>query len=227
AAQVIRDVYAKKGEANVIFASSPSQLNLFDALIKEEIDWGKVNVFHMDEYIGISTEEPASFGNYVREHLLKYLSPKCVYYLNGLARDIYAECDRYARLLTDHPVDVTFAGIGENGHMAFNDPYIADFFDPKLVKINECLDDACRCQQVNDHWFTSIDQVPEKALTLTFPALLRAPFLIITVPGFSKRKIIKEVLEGPIGLDVPSTCARLHRNAVLFIDDASAQLLDV
>jgi len=225
AAADIRNAYETKGEANLIFASSPSQRDVLHALQKEDVDWSKVNAFHMDEYIGISIEHPSSFANYLREGFLKYLPLKNIFYLDGLAEDIPVECERYAELLVRYPTDITFAGIGENGHMAFNDPYIADFFEPCLVKVNPCLDDACRMQQVRDGWFDTIDSVPDSALTLTFPALLRAPRLIITVPSVTKKEIVQKVLELPVSLDVPASCARLHRNAVMYIDDDAATLL--
>lgn len=226
AAALIRQVIEEKGEANLIFASSPSQMDVLSALIKEPVEWNRVNAFHMDEYIGIDIGHKASFANYLRENFFRHLKLKNIYYLNGMA-DSAEECLRYSGLLLKHPVDITFAGIGENGHMAFNDPYIADFFDPLLVKINPSLDAVCRAQQVRDGWFASLDEVPDQALTLTFPALLRAPYLIITAPSKTKQGIVREVLEGPICLEVPSTAARLHRNAALYIDAASAALLSV
>ena len=225
AAADIRNAYETKGEANLIFASSPSQMDVLNALRKEDVDWTKVNAFHMDEYIGLGIEHPSSFANYIRENFLKFLPLKNAFYLNGLAEDIPAECRRYAKLLMDYPTDITFAGIGENGHMAFNDPYLADFFEPDLVKVNPCLDDVCRSQQVHDGWFDSLDSVPSSAITLTFPALLRAPRMIITVPGEAKKQIVHETLDFPVSLDVPGSCARLHRNAAMSIDDASAALL--
>ncbi len=225
AAEDIRNVYNARGEANLVFASSPSQMDLLNALRREEVDWTKVNAFHMDEYIGLSIEHCASFANYLRENFFKYLPLRNIFYLNGLAEDIPAECDRYSRLLLEHPTDITFAGIGENGHMAFNDPYLADFFEPRLVKTNPCLDDECRAQQVHDKWFEKLADVPESALTLTFPALLRAPRLIVTVPGKTKAEIVHKVLDLPVSLDVPGSCARLHRNAVMFIDNDAATLL--
>lgn len=226
AAKLIRDTYEAKGEANLIFASSPSQLDVLKALIKEDVDWSRVNAFHMDEYVGVGIEHKASFANYLRETFFRFINLKSANYLNGLAEDIEAECERYAKLLLEHPVDITFAGIGENGHMAFNDPYLADFFDPKIVKTNDELDSICRYQQVRDGWFRTLEEVPQRAMTLTFPAMLRAPHMVITSPSSTKAKIVKAVLEGPICLDVPSTCARLHKDAVLYIDDAAAALLD-
>lgn len=225
AAALIRQICAEKGEVNLIFASSPSQMDILTALRNEDVDWHHVNAFHMDEYVGISMEHKASFAEYLRKNFFCYLPLKSVHYMNGKAADIRAECDRYSRLLLEYPVDITFAGIGENGHMAFNDPYIADFFDPLLVKVNPSLDPTCRYQQVRDGWFETLDDVPSHAMTLTFSALLRAPHLIITAPSETKQRIIQRVLEGPIGLEAPATAARLHRDAVLYIDNAAASLL--
>lgn len=224
AAGLIRRVCEARGEANLVFASSPSQLELLTALRRETVDWSRVNAFHMDEYVGVDREHGASFAHYLREHFFRYLPLKSVHYIDGTAEP-EAECGRYSRLLLKYPTDITFAGIGENGHMAFNDPYLADFFDPRLVKLNPALDDVCRYQQVRDGWFATTDDVPSRAVTLTMPALLRAPHLILTAPGETKRRIIQRVLEGPIGLETPATAARLHRNAVLYIDAASAALL--
>jgi len=225
AAELIRRTLSEKGEANLIFASSPSQMDVLSALLREDVDWSRVNAFHMDEYIGVGVEHRASFANYLRENFFRHLRLGSVHYLNGEAGDIEEECRRYSRLLEEHPVDITFAGIGENGHMAFNDPYLADFFDPLTVKVNACLDPVCRGQQVRDGWFSALEEVPASAMTLTLPALLRSPHLIVTAPGGTKREIIRRVLEGPICLEVPGTAARLHRDAVLYIDDASAALL--
>lgn len=225
AAADIRRVYEAKGECNIVFASAPSQMDLLNALMNEDVDWSKVNAFHMDEYIGLSIEHPSSFANYIRENFLKHLNLKSVHYLNGLAEDIPAECERYSELLRKYPTDITFAGIGENGHMAFNDPYIADFFEAALVKINPGLDDECRAQQVHDGWFETLDDVPSSAYTLTFPALLKAPRLIVTVPGPTKTDIVQKTLELPVSLDIPASSARLHKNAVLYIDDAAAAKL--
>ena len=225
AAALIRKVIEEKGEANLIFASSPSQMDVLTSILNEDVDWGCVNAFHMDEYIGIDIEHKASFANYLRENFFCKVQMKSIHYLNGAAEDIDEECRRYSKLLEEHPIDITFAGIGENGHMAFNDPYLADFFDPLLVKVNGGLDDVCRFQQVRDGWFATLEDVPDSAMTLTFPALLRAPHLVITAPSDTKKEIIQKVLEGPICLAVPSTCARLHKDAVLYIDDAAAALL--
>jgi glucosamine-6-phosphate deaminase len=225
AAELIRSVYTKKGCANIIFASSPSQIDLLMALLKEDVDWKKVNAFHMDEYIGLSIEHKASFANYIRENFFALAKPGAVWYLDGLAKDTSAECRRYEKLLFEYPTDITFAGIGENGHMAFNDPAIADFFEKDLVKINHSLDAVCRQQQINDGWFKTLAEVPDSAFTVTFYGLLRADHIMVMVPGKTKSAIVKACLKGPICPEVPSSIIRVHRNVRMFIDKDSASEL--
>jgi len=225
AAGLIRSVYETNGVANIIFASSPSQLDVLGSLIIEDVDWGRVNAFHMDEYIGLGIEHASSFANYIRNHFFSKITLKNAFYMNGKAEDIQKECERYSELLEKYPTDITFGGIGENGHMAFNDPEIADFFESKLMKVNTSLDALCRQQQVNDGWFAKLDDVPDSALTVTFPAMLRARYLFITSPGKSKSEIIAKCLEGAISREVPASVIRLHNNARLYIDiDSASQL---
>jgi glucosamine-6-phosphate deaminase len=227
AAELIRSVYNRKGGVNIIFASSPSQLDLLTALLKEDVDWKRVNAFHMDEYAGLDIENKASFGNYIRDNFLAKAKPGQVFYFNGLAKDRAAECRRYEKLLLEYPTDITFAGIGENGHMAFNDPEIADFFEKDLVKINGSLDAVCRQQQINDGWFKTLDEVPDSAYTVTFYGLLRADYIVVTVPAKTKSAIVKACLEGPICLEAPSSIIRVHRNVRMFIDKDSASELTI
>ena len=227
AARLIRNAYEDKGYANLIFASSPSQLGMLSVLANEAVDWGKVNAFHMDEYIGLGIEHKASFANYIRENFFKKVKMNNNFYINGLAKDIEMECKRYADLLEQFPTDITFAGIGENGHLAFNDPKIADFFEPRLMKVNESLDEVCRQQQLNDGWFEKLEDIPEKALTITLSGLLRAKYFFATVPGKTKSNIIKRCLEEPISQKVPASILRLHQNAVLYIDSDSASKLEM
>lgn len=222
AAKLIRDTYGAKGEANIIFASSPSQLDVLNALLKEDVDWSRVNAFHMDEYIGLSIEHKASFANYLRENFFSKIRLKGTFYLNGMAEDVDAECRRYADLLMRYPTDITFAGVGENGHLAFNDPRIADFFEKPLVKVNGSLDAVCRQQQINDDWFEKLEDVPDSAITVTFPGLLRATHVLATVPGSSKSDIVAKSLQGPIGVEVPASILRLHADARMSIDAESA-----
>ena len=225
AARLIREVYKKNACANLIFASSPSQLEMLNGLLNEDVDWGKVNAFHMDEYIGLGNEHKASFANYIRENFFKKVRMKNVFYMNGLAEDIETECKRYEGLLEEYPTDITFAGIGENGHLAFNDPEIADFFEPQFMKVNESLDAVCRQQQLNDGWFERLEDVPEKAMTITMSGLLRAGCVFATVPGKTKSEIVAKCLEESISHSVPASILRLHKNAMLYIDMDSASKL--
>lgn len=228
AGEKLRQVLADKGTASIIFASAPSQLEVLAGLSNEEgIDWNKVTAFHMDEYIGLPGDAPQSFGNYLRTRFFNSLPFKHVFYMNGNPVDINAECERYADLLRQYPVDISFLGIGENGHIAFNDPHIADFNDPLLVKLNDNLDQLCRQQQVNDGWFSSVEDVPDQAITITIPGLLAAKYVYTIVPGKTKQAIIKRCLEGPVGLDCPGTVIRLHPASQLYLDADSAGLLDL
>jgi glucosamine-6-phosphate deaminase len=228
AGKTLRSLLATKPFVNIIFASAPSQLEALDALRMEAgIEWNRVNAFHMDEYIGMPSDAPQSFGNYLRERFFTKLSFCQVFYMDGNAPDVLAECERYSLLLREYPVDVAFVGIGENGHLAFNDPYIADFEDPLLVKVNENLDAECRQQQVTDGWFKSLADVPNKAITITIPGLVAARDIFAIVPGKTKQKIVKRCLEDPIGVDCPGTILRSHDSAKLYLDADSAAILDL
>ena len=217
----LKEVLADKEYANVIFAAAPSQADFLDSLTREEgIDWKRVNVFHMDEYIGISIEQEQSFARFVKTLVADKLGVGNFYALNGKAEDIDAECARYTKLLRDNPVDIVCLGIGENGHIAFNDPGEADFWDAKDVKIVK-LDEVCRNQQVNDKCFEDIDSVPKCAMTLTVPALLRAGAMFCTVPAKTKAEAVKLTLAGAIDDMCPATALRLHKCASFYCDSDS------
>lgn len=226
-AELIGRVAAEKGEVNMIFASAPSQMDVLAALLETGgVPWEQINAFHMDEYIGLLGDAPQSFGNYLRTRFFSKKPFRSVHYLDGNAPDIAAECDRYAALLTQHPVDISVVGIGANGHLAFNDPGIAKFDDPVLVKVNPGLDDTCIQQQVDDGWFPTRADVPTTALTLTMPALTRAPHLTAIVPTAEKAAILQRFAKGPISEDCPATILRRHPDATLFLDRDAASLLD-
>ena len=178
----------------------------------------------MDEYIGIDGSKPQSFGNFLYRSIFSKVPFKTVNYLNGVAPDIEAECHRYASLLKDYPVDIVCLGIGENGHIAFNDPAFADFNDPKLVKVVE-LDNICRTQQVHEKCFPTLDDVPKKAMTLTIPALLRAERMFCIVPFTNKAKAVKRMLEGEISEECPATILRKKQNSCLYLNNESSSLL--
>ena len=214
-----------KPQINVIFAAAPSQNEVLASLVADkDIDWSRINAYHMDEYIGLDADAPQGFGNFLREHIFDRVSFASVNLIDVTAKDADAEAARYGEMLDRNPADVVVMGIGENGHIAFNDPPVADFADPKTVKA-VALDEICRNQQVNDGCFASIDQVPTHALTVTVPALARAPYLFCIVPAPSKAWAVKETLTGSIDEHCPASILRTHKSAVLYLDRDSAALL--
>jgi glucosamine-6-phosphate deaminase len=226
AGSCLRRLLAEKEEVNIIFASAPSQLDALAALREEpEIAWERVNAFHMDEYVGLPAGAPQSFGNYIKTHFFNLVKFKQVFYMNGNAPDLEQECERYAALLRQYPVDISFVGIGENGHLAFNDPHIANFNDPRLVKLNSDMDPTCRQQQVTDGWFADPSLVPQQAITITIPGLMAAQYVYAIVPGPTKQQIVKQCIEWPVGTDCPATILRQHPAAQLYLDASSAALL--
>jgi glucosamine-6-phosphate deaminase len=224
AAGEIARALRERGSARVILASAPSQNELLTTLTEAAIDWSRVTLFHMDEYVGVDAQSPASFRRYQAEHVLSRIKPAAFHGISGEAADTEAECARYARLLSDSPIDVVCLGIGENGHLAFVDPPFADFADPLLVKIVE-LDEICRHQQVHDGCFPKLDAVPRRAITLTLTALTSGKALFCAVPGPRKAQAVRETLEGPMSPACPATILRKHPNATLYLDADSASLL--
>ncbi|MDF2430445.1 MAG: glucosamine-6-phosphate deaminase [Mucilaginibacter sp.] len=220
----ISELLKTKQFVNMIFAAAPSQNDFLDELIKKDIEWNRINAFHMDEYVGLDANAPQGFGNFLRDRLFKKVSFRSVQYLNGNAGDLEAECNRYANLLSLQPADIVCMGIGENTHLAFNDPHVADFNDPHVVKIVD-LDMECRQQQVNDGCFDSVEEVPTHALTLTVPTLVKAACVYCIVPGEKKAKAVYHTLNEPITEKYPSTILRKHLNATLFIDEKSSVLI--
>lgn len=221
----IVELLAKKEEINMIFAAAPSQNDVLKSLTEySDIDWSRVNAFHMDEYIGLDKTAPQGFGNFLMSHIFGLVPFKTINLLDCEAKDPEKECERYTKLLKDNPTDIVVMGIGENGHIAFNDPWIADFNDPKMVKIVP-LDEVCRQQQVNDGCFKSIDEVPKNALTLTCPTLVKAPYLFCIVPAITKANAVKRTLNGEINEDCPATILRRQPSATLYLDGDSSSLL--
>lgn len=224
-AEKMREILRMRKAFSIVFASAPSQNEFLEELSQSPgIDWGNVTAFHLDEYVGLSSEAPESFGHFLRVKLSEKVRPGNVYYLNGMAGDLEAECKRYAGLLKDHPLDVACIGIGENGHLAFNDPPFADFQDPLIVKIVE-LDLVSRQQQVHDGCFPNLDDVPRKAITLTIPAILSAAFIYCMVPGPMKAEAVKKTLQSSISTACPATILRKHENIIVFLDEDSARLI--
>lgn len=223
-AQRIKEVLREKPEVNIIFASAPSQNDLLASLAEiKGLDWSKVNAFHMDEYIGLPEEAPQKFSIYLRDGIFRKVKPGRVFYINGSA-DPDEECRRYTKLLEEYPVDIVCLGIGENGHLAFNDPHVADFNDPLLIKMVN-IDDTSRMQQVHDGNFSRIEEVPKLALSLTIPALLKARFALTVVPGPTKAQAVFNTLNGPISEKCPATALRRHPGSFLYLDRDSAALL--
>ena len=221
----IAQLLSEKAEINMIFAAAPSQNDVLKALVEDtSIEWNRVNAYHMDEYIGLDKDAPQGFGNFLKAHIFGLVPFKSVNYIDITATDPEAEAARYGALLDENPTDIVVMGIGENGHIAFNDPPVADFKDEKTVKPVK-LDEVCRQQQVNDGCFASIDKVPTHAMTLTVPTLVRAPYLFCIVPAPTKAKAVYETLNGSIDEHCPASILRLQENAILYLDNESSKLL--
>ncbi len=220
-AQALRDRLARDGRAAVLFASAPSQ-NEFLAALRDEpgIEWPKVTAFHLDEYVGIAPDHPASFRRFLVDRLFAHVKVAAFHGLDGQARDLAAECARYAALLRREAPALAVLGIGENGHLAFIDPPVCDFAEPADVRLVE-LDEPCRRQQVNDGCFPSLDEVPRTALSLTVPFLMRVPRAVAIVPGPAKRAAITAAVRGPVTRACPASILRRHRDATLFLDEDS------
>ncbi|MBP3481463.1 MAG: glucosamine-6-phosphate deaminase [Clostridia bacterium] len=223
--QTIKEMISARSELNIIFAAAPSQNTTLDALITKDIPWERINAFHMDEYIGLPIGSPAAFRCYLKDRLFSKVPFRSVHYIDAFSNDKDAECLRYSKLLTDYPVDIVILGIGENGHLAFNDPPVADFNDPVSVKA-VLLDDICRMQQVHDGCFTDISQVPHYALTLTIPALMAAKHMFCVVPYTTKAMAVRELLTTEhIDERFPASALRTHTGARLYCEQESASLL--
>lgn len=223
-AQLMRTAISNHGRARVIAATGNSQIAFIGALVKQKIEWASVELFHMDEYVGINPDHLASFRYWIRTRIEDRVHPLISHYLGGDAPDLVAEALRYAQLLEAAPIDVAFVGFGENGHIAFNDPPVANFYDRQMVKI-VALDDACRRQQVGEGHFKDIASVPARALTITCPGLFRAEAWICNVPDLRKAEAVKNALQGPIFETCPASLVQRHPNSCVFLDCESASLL--
>ena len=218
AARVLREAIQKQGSARIIVASAPSQNELVAGLVEApDIDWGRVTVFHMDEYVGLPAGHSATFRRYQQDHLLAHVTPAIFHGIRGEAPAPEAECARYSALLAGGPIDLVCLGIGENGHIAFNDPPVADFADALKAKV-VTLDGICRQQQVNDGCFPDFDSVPQRAITLTCPALMSGRSLVCVVPGPRKASAVAATLRGAISTACPASIMRSHASAILFVD---------
>ena len=220
----VREAISARGQARVIFATGASQYEFLAALLREEgIDWPRVTAFHLDEYLGLPEGHPASFRRYLRERLFDRLPFGAVHLLDGNTADPEQECRRYAALLTAGEIDVACIGIGENAHLAFNDPP-ADFDTPHPVHV-VTLDEACRRQQVGEGHFAGVEEVPGQALSLSIPAILAARAISCVVPDRRKAEAVRCALEGPLSPDCPASALRRHRDCHLWLDVHSAALL--
>jgi len=217
----LNEAIQQKGSANLILATGTSQFSYLEALKEKKIDWDKITVFHLDEYKGISDSHPASFRKYLNERILQTVKPGKVYLINGDAENMDEMLSEYEALLKRHPIDIACIGIGENGHIAFNDPPVADFNDPHLIKIVE-LDEACRNQQLGEGWFPTFDDVPKEAVSLTITAIMNCKVISCVVPDERKSTAVQHTLKNEISTVCPATILRKHPNAIIFLDEAAA-----
>jgi len=221
----INSLHQQQDFVNIIFAAAPSQNEFLAVLIaNESIDWSRVNSFHMDEYIGLPDGDSRLFASFLKDKIFGRLPFHTINYLNGNVVDLQAECVRYSDLLAQYPTDIVCMGIGENGHIAFNDPHVADFHDPAKVKMVN-LDAECRQQQVNDGCFVALNEVPTHALTLTIPTLMAANAVYCMVPGEKKAGAVYNTINKAVTEQHPATILRKHKNALLFLDNSSSALL--
>jgi glucosamine-6-phosphate deaminase len=209
-----------KEEIRMVFAAAPSQNEMLDYLAESQlIDWGRVTAFHMDEYIGLNGGAEQLFSLYLTRRLFSRVKMKGVHLINGNA-DPAKEAERYSALITEAPLDIICLGIGENGHIAFNDPPVADFNDPLIVK-KVSLDRSCRMQQVNEGCFARLEEVPEMALTLTIPVIFGASHLFCVVPGASKREAVRNTVNGPVTTSCPASVLQRHPDCSFYFDTDS------
>ena len=223
-ALIIREAIQARGTARILVATGNSQLDVIRHLVAEPVDWSKVDAFHLDEYVGIEPDHPASFHLWIRTRFVEKARPRSIEDLNGKAADPDAEARRYAALLAAGPVDLAFVGIGENGHIAFNDPHVADFSDPLLVK-RVTLDEASLRQQVGEGHFPDLASVPREALSVTCTGLLRVAHWVCCVPELRKAPAVQAALEGPLTTRCPASLIRTHPRAYVYLDNESASKL--
>src|SRR5690625_4546646 len=215
----IRQLLKEKEEINMIFAAAPSQNEFLNMLSKEPgIDWQRIHAFHMDEYIGLEENHPQRFSNFLKDKIFDKVNFNKVYLLNTNGQNPEMTCESYAELLRRFPPDIVCMGIGENTHVAFNDPHVADFNDADLIKLVS-LDEISRQQQVHDGCFATLEEVPKTAVTLTVPMLMSAKYVYCIVPGINKAEAVYHTLNEEIGERYPSTSLRRHPHAMLYLDE--------
>ncbi|MBN2130617.1 MAG: glucosamine-6-phosphate deaminase [Sedimentisphaerales bacterium] len=225
AATGIRDAIAQRGQANLILATGASQFEMLENLVAAQgTDWSKVVMFHLDEYIGLGPDHPASFRKYLRERFVEKVGDlKAAHFVDGDAEDPAQECERLGALIQAHPIDVACIGIGENGHLAFNDPP-ADFETEEPYLVVQ-LDERCRKQQLGEGWFETLAQVPAQALSMSIRQILKSNQLVVTVPDRRKAEAVRNALEGPVTPDCPASILREHANCSMFLDEPAGALL--
>lgn len=225
AAKVIKKTIEKNGEANIILATGTSQIEMLDNLVSADgIDWFKVTMFHLDEYIGLPASHPASFRKYLKERFVDRLPGlKAVHFVNGDAGNPKQECRRLGAIIAAHPIDVALVGIGENGHLAFNDPP-ADFQAEQPFIVVE-LDERCRGQQLGEGWFETLEQVPRSAISMSIRQIMNSKCIIVTVPEKRKAEAVKNALEGQVTNMCPASILQRHKNCKMFMDEDAALLL--
>ncbi|MBP8912442.1 MAG: glucosamine-6-phosphate deaminase [Phycisphaerae bacterium] len=225
AAQAIRRAIRNKGQANIILATGASQFEMLEHLVASQgIDWLKVVMFHLDEYIGLGADHPASFRKYLQERFVDLVTPlKAVYFVRGDAEDPAEECRRLGVLISANPIDVACLGIGENGHLAFNDPP-ADF-ETEEAYLTVQLDEQCRKQQLGEGWFPRFEDVPSRAISMSIRQILKSKQLVVTVPDMRKARAVKNAIEGPVTPQCPASILQQHPNCSIFLDELSASLL--
>lgn len=220
----LRSAIAERGEANLIVATGASQFTVLEALVKQpDIDWSKVTGFHLDEYIGLPLSHKASFRGYLKERFVDQVSLKDFHYIDGEVNPITDETARLAALISEKPIDVAFVGIGENGHLAFNDPP-ADF-DTEEPYIVVDLDDACRQQQLGEGWFPTFDDVPKQAISMSIRQIMKTAAIVCSVPDERKATAVKNSIEGPVTPDVPASMLQQHQQVTIYLDKAAASQL--
>lgn len=221
-AELIRKAILERGKANIIVATGASQFEMLNELVKEDIDWTVVTAFHLDEYIGITETHPASFRKYLKERFVDIVSPMEFNYVNG-ETDPYQECVRLGKLISRYPIDVAFVGIGENSHLAFNDPP-ADF-ETEQAYLVVTLDEECRRQQMGEGWFPTLNDVPKKAISMSIKQIMKSKAIICSVPDQRKAEAVKKTVEGAISPEIPASIMHQHETTWLYLDKDSASML--
>lgn len=222
-AELIRKAIKERGEANIIVATGASQFEMLEALVKEDVDWSKVTAFHLDEYVGMPVTHPASFRKYLKERFVDLIPIKKFHYVEGDATDPQAECDRLGEIISQKPIDVAFIGIGENGHLAFNDPP-ADF-ETETPYLVVTLDEVCRKQQLGEGWFPTFEDVPKQAISMSIKQIIKSASIICSVPDERKAKAVQGTVESEVTNMIPGSILQKHPATWLYLDEGSASLL--